>query len=654
MKTTIYSLMMVFFTIIANYAYANSCLPSNVKVLDDNGNEVYVNPALLAQYSPYKGHITYNQSTGFANFVPDELQTQPPCYDFPIVTAVTPADKTYTIAPNQNLKIKALLDNNFKPRDQFTIANISAEPTYGRARIKPNRGIIKYTPHKDWCGVDNLSYELQSEKESIIENVKINVSCTLDEATLPPSMLANDEGYTAKVFDANGDGLQDVYIERKLNGRHQDFYLKQKAGAKFDLVTSTNSQLAMMAAYAPETDIIVIRADFNADGMLDFLISNIDAYIWNADEQIILSKKKDSSKLDKIIAIDAKFRAIRDFMENVLSQQKATPVYVGLYDNTYSACRIVYLPITVYSSYYESWITYYVPYYMCMSGRNFLQRYLEYEESFNFIKSLSTINQNYGLNGFNSLTGVWYPGVLGTIMPHINNDQLIRTAKTAKNGARIWRAGSVTATVILLADDITIVGIANDVGLIATVGSIAVAYITESALDYYIQTMGSNANNSDIGVKPGDASLGAGPFAIPDNCDPKTPGQKPASGKGSSGNLKKNLIKSNCGCLVKNIISAAHHIVPRTAGGPVGDQLRACLKNRKIDMDSAINGVCLPKEHTDESNAFPHRGNEGNIHGEKRLKELLALCKSNNYSNTQFENLLRDIAKGYTKGIMLP
>ena len=581
MKTTIYSLMMVFFTIISNYAYANTCLPSSVKVLDDNGNEVYVNPALLAQYSPYKGHITYNQSTGYASFIPDELQPQPPCYDFPIVTAVTSVDKTYTIAPNEKLNIEALLDKDFKPRAKFTISSISAEPAHGRARIKPNRGMIKYTPHKDWCGVDNLSYELQSENESIVENVKINVSCTLDEAISPQSVPVNTVGYTAKLFDANGDGLQDIYIQKKVNGRHQDFYLKQKAGAKFDLVTNPTATQAAQATYAPETDIIVIRADFNADGMLDFLISNIDAYIWNADEQIILSKKKDSSKLDKIIAIDAKFRAIRDFMENVLSQQKATPVYVGLYDNTYSACRIVYLPITVYSSYYESWITYYVPYYMCMSGRNFLQRYLEYDESFNFIKSLSTINKNYGLNGFNSLTGVWYPGVLGTIMPHINNDQLIRTAKTAKNGARIWRAGSVAATVVLIADDITVVGIANDVGLIATVGSIAIAYITENALDYYIQTMGSNANNSDIGIKPGDASLGAASFAIPDNCDPRTPGQTPSSGEGSSGRLKRNIIKANCGCVDTDGIAAAHHIVPRKSGDKIGDKLRQCLKKQK-------------------------------------------------------------------------
>ena len=66
--------------------------------------------------------------------------------------------------------------------------------------------------------------------------------------------------------------------------------------------------------------------------------------------------------------------------------------------------------------------------------------------------------------------------------------------------------------------------------------------------------------------------------------------------------------------------------------------------------------MCLPKENKNPpvTNAFPHAGNEANIHGVERLQELLQLCESNQYSNREFEDLLRTIADGYTKGIMLP
>ena len=94
--------------------------------------------------------------------------------------------------------------------------------------------------------------------------------------------------------------------------------------------------------------------------------------------------------------------------------------------------------------------------------------------------------------------------------------------------------------------------------------------------------------------------------------------------------------------------------MPRRAGGEVGAKLRQCLNERNIGIDSAINGVCLPNVPDKTSNAFPHQGNESNLHGVNRLQELLALCENSQYSNQEFEDLLRSIADGYTKGIMLP
>lgn len=87
----------------------------------------------------------------------------------------------------------------------------------------------------------------------------------------------------------------------------------------------------------------------------------------------------------------------------------------------------------------------------------------------------------------------------------------------------------------------------------------------------------------------------------------------------------------------------------------MGEQLRACLKNkRNVDIDSAINGVCLPMRKKAKSDALLHSGGEGKLHGQ-RLESLLKLCEDNNLSREEFIKKIRAIAKGYTKGeIILP
>jgi hypothetical protein len=180
----------------------------------------------------------------------------------------------------------------------------------------------------------------------------------------------------------------------------------------------------------------------------------------------------------------------------------------------------------------------------------------------------------------------------------------------------IYSTMPVAATVILIADDITIVGVLNDVGLIATVSSVAVTYILLEALDYYIIEMSKNPNN-DTGTKD-RSHFGAGTFAIPTNCNPQTPGQSEAgNGPGDSGDLRDNMKDSNCWCVNADVKAAAHHIIPRKAGGDLGDELRKCLKDRAIDMDSAINGVCLPMYADAETSAFMHKGSENAVHKDR-------------------------------------
>jgi hypothetical protein len=259
------------------------------------------------------------------------------------------------------------------------------------------------------------------------------------------------------------------------------------------------------------------------------------------------------------------------------------------------------------------------------------------------------MNTQYGLNNFQGAAGSWHGSVYDKVSAQLDHRQLISTAKKVRSGVQIWRNGSITATVILIADDATVVGIIDDVGLIATLSSIGISIIVLEALDYYIAEMGVEPND-DTGEED-NTKVGAGTFAIPSTCNPQTPGQNEAgSGTPTSERLRDNLNLSGCWCDSADVTGAAHHIIPKKQGGEIGEKLRNCVKNRNIDLDSATNGVCLPYRDTDRSDAFPHKGSEGNLHGKETIQALLDLCEDNNISDRQFEAKLRDIAEGYTKG----
>lgn len=126
----------------------------------------------------------------------------------------------------------------------------------------------------------------------------------------------------------------------------------------------------------------------------------------------------------------------------------------------------------------------------------------------------------------------------------------------------------------------------------------------------------------------------------------------------------------DCGCLDDNgkpiKDSAAHHIVPKGGGSPSVNlvQLQVCseVKN-KVTVDSAHNGVCLPRYEgrndklpVDSQNntirtrtdGAKHAGREGDLHGEVVVRALLNLCNSNN--EAQWKSNLDKIAENLSRG----
>ena len=312
--------------------------------------------------------------------------------------------------------------------------------------------------------------------------------------------------------------MNDVYIFTSNGTRVKDFYLKQTFNSKFILKVATTSD-RIGAIHRPDSAIIVTRADYNADGTYDFLISSIDEYIWGAQEQIIITKKGNSSQVGKLMPIDDHFHDIRGGIE-AINDASLTDFMVGLYNNQINYCTTIWVPFYVWSWSQQRYVVYWVPYRTCISGRNFLNSNLRNTEHFDYVKSLSAMDAKYGLNGFATVgDSSWYNSVFNKVQGQLNPRQLIKTARTIKSGVQVWRADSITATVILIADDTTIVGVIDDVALPAILTSVAVTFILIEALDHYIIQMESLPND-DIGEESNTISVGAGTFAIPNTCGP--------------------------------------------------------------------------------------------------------------------------------------
>lgn len=149
-------------------------------------------------------------------------------------------------------------------------------------------------------------------------------------------------------------------------------------------------------------------------------------------------------------------------------------------------------------------------------------------------------------------------------------------------------------------------------------------------------------------------------------CSPDKAGQNLGHADGNSTRLRDNMDKAGCSChdsqdkWLKN--SQAHHIVRKKANTKLWDDatiadynaLRNCLasSNINIDIDSAVNGVCLPKnqETTNPTDAYRHRGSGGILHSKEAMKKLKEACLDPNQTRDGMKNVLRDVAQRATNG----
>ena len=474
------------------------------------------------------------------------------------------------------------------------------------------------------------------EKSLVFANIPLGIV-----PVLVAEMEKSKYTYVVKILDTNGDGIDDLYVTGGPKRKVGDFIIERRADSNYKIIdTVTSAQQKLAKKVSPSDSIAVIRQDYNGDALYDFQIFNVDEAIENEFDFIVTTTFGKGDKPVKVIPMDYEFFNVLSWMEHVFINAHE---YVEIYDKNENKCWQIFIPYSYYDKENDEWVDDYIYYEGCVRGRDMIDELLPKEPSY-FISALTAMNNEYNLNYMQN-TGTLY----NDLVSGVDLVKILDSVTNARKAVRWVRNGSIVATVIILADDVSVIGVADDVGLIATLPAWGIAVIADIVLSDVIGILQTAIEEGDLDVGHTDQAVGvgSGTFTIPDNCDPKMPGQIPSGGnKYSSRRLRKNLSNTNCWCKDQNVTGVAHHIVPKKSSSFIGYQLLQCTEDKGIDIDSAVNGVCLPGIDTEESDALLHSGNNGHLHGKEVLEILYDKCQNSN--KEQFEAYLRQTAARYT------
>lgn len=475
----------------------------------------------------------------------------------------------------------------------------------------------------------------------------------------------NDSGYNVRAGDFNSDGRTDLYVTGGYRRAVKDFILLQNAPNSSGEITFSISPSPPTAAQraqalsSPQTSVAVYRTDLSGDGLFDFHLENVDEVIPNAPDIIVLTNRGEGEMPVKVIEEDDDFLALVDDIERIL---EFADVILNVYNSLTCVPVFTYVPVYIpytyyygeYGYYYYGYYTY-VPYvyYSCVPTSIFF--YGHYQT---FIGSMNDLMATFPSN----ITS-FVDGELQAVLEARYGVDRVRWTRRLANAiragltaVRYYRKAALVATTILVADDVTVVGVADDVAIPVLVLSLGGSYIIEAALDKAASALDDFAERVEAEVDPA-----TDPYRVKNDCDPWGASQstqiKARIGRPpqdwldpSSERLRTNLDKAGCGCPPGKNVNAAHHIVPKKGGGAIGDQARACLHNAGIDLDEAGNGVCLPTNDNAKTNAIKH-SSEG-MHSDAYYRAILDKC-TNAYSSGQSQgvrNMLDQLRQNFARG----
>ena len=131
--------------------------------------------------------------------------------------------------------------------------------------------------------------------------------------------------YQVRSGDINGDGRQDIYVQRTAggnpnNGVLKETILQQLSNHTFAVFAASSAQLNAAANW-PVLPVVVKQADMNFDGYMDLAIRALGSYVYGVNDQLVYSTGVPySGQASAVTAIDSKvvhfFRDLGEWMTN--------------------------------------------------------------------------------------------------------------------------------------------------------------------------------------------------------------------------------------------------------------------------------------------------------------------------------------------------
>jgi hypothetical protein len=453
----------------------------------------------------------------------------------------------------------------------------------------------------------------------------------IDPDTLNPAHFKANR-YWVKKADFNSDGYVDLYVTGKDDRAVGDFILYQQPQFKYTVGMPDTNQRAQ-ANTAALTPIIVHRKDLTADGVFDFELQYVSEAIPDSPDIIVLTQK-DVGTPRLAIARDARFESLVTSIETVLANlEQLSWEYV----RQHCSVTVLYIPPI---SAYNVWDV--VPMPGRIPGAAFAQGewdWMNEAQSWRYAPTVLSqcTNGAYlfspeGAELMQAVTrfqgGVASEARAAQVANNIIRKVAVQSAQRQIARAILLRNAAIAASAALIADDASVIGVIDDIGLVVTVAMIGYAVYNEYNYNRYVE----NNIADDFGIDP-EPQEQPDPYEVKSDCKPwdaqvlanqrSAVLGRPSPKTAASWRLRKNLERAGCGCPPGYNINGAHHIIEKGDMSTDAQAARACLRSAGIDVDWAGNGICLPTNDNAPTKAFRH----WDLHGANYNAQMRALCE---------------------------
>lgn len=471
----------------------------------------------------------------------------------------------------------------------------------------------------------------------------------------------NEFVYQAKVLDIDNNGFEDIYITGGINRRVSDFIVKRFSDGSFTLAKTPTTSERSRAYTAKESQFVqVVREDFNLDGLLDFRIVGVGDELPGVPDLIVNTVLGNGRYVESVVPLDARYYDLADAIEQILLDTELLENITMIYRNQQQSCVTVTVPV------YHYGVRVYKPITVCDEDGPSLLESVVGSDITRAVEVLATIDPTVLRNAFAAGSPEEYAEILSDNLP--DRRQVIRDGRILVSVFRNIRRTALILSGILIADDATVVGVADDVAIPVLLTGAAVGVIVESILEAVLDIIEDNLENelSEDVVEESINVVAIYDFSRPPQCDLHR--NTFSSSAAPSRILRDNLIASDCWCSDDSLNNVprnsfgeirgvwAHHIIPQGSNSTIAMDLRSCLSNiHGLDINGQHNGVCLPGSRNYQggiTSALPHQGDSGFLHGTEFLTPILDNCRT--LDTEAFKDYLKRTGDNYTRGLPPP